>query len=156
MKSNRQYLKNQQTVLSAPDSPCQTVLKFPELHARQFWIFSAFYSPLFILQIGANKINWSWRLHLYNKKQIPGVTRQAQQILSMRRCDHDICRNRRAAVLNKWKVSVTMILTTREVLLGKDRANNVLSKEMPFIFSFSKFIILLSVWNWFIAGFPCS
>ena len=36
MKSNRQYMKNQQTVLSAPDSPCQTVLKFPKLHASQF------------------------------------------------------------------------------------------------------------------------
>ena len=46
LKSNRQYLKSQQTVLRAPDSPCQTVLKFPELHARPFWIFSAFYSPL--------------------------------------------------------------------------------------------------------------
>ena len=45
-KFNRQYLKNQQTVLSSPDSPCQTVLKFPKIHARQFWIFSAFYSPL--------------------------------------------------------------------------------------------------------------
>ena len=45
-KFNRQYLKNQQTVLSAHDSPCQTVLKFPELHARQFRMFSAFYSPL--------------------------------------------------------------------------------------------------------------
>ena len=44
---NRQYLKNQQTVLSSPYSPCQTVLKFPEIHARQFWIFSAFYLPLF-------------------------------------------------------------------------------------------------------------
>ena len=46
MKSNRQYLKNQQTVLSAPDSPCQTVLKFLEIHARQFWFFSAFYLPM--------------------------------------------------------------------------------------------------------------
>ena len=45
-KFNRQYLKIQQTVLSSPDSPCQTVLKFLEVHARQFWIFSAFYSPL--------------------------------------------------------------------------------------------------------------
>ena len=45
---NRQYLKNQQTVLSSPDSPCQTVLsspdspcqtvlKFLEINARQFW-----------------------------------------------------------------------------------------------------------------------
>ena len=110
----------------------------------------------FILQIGTNKINWSWRLHLYNKKQIPGITRQTQQILSLRRCDHDICRNRRTAVLNKWKVSVTTIRLTREALLGKDRANKVLSKQMPFIFSVSKFIILLSVRNWFIAGFPYS
>jgi len=47
-KFNRQYLKNQQTVLSSPDSPCQTVLKFPQIHARQFWIFSAFYSPLLL------------------------------------------------------------------------------------------------------------
>ena len=46
MKSNRQYLKIQQTVLSLPDSPCQTVLEFLEIHARQFWNFSAFYSPL--------------------------------------------------------------------------------------------------------------
>ena len=45
-KSNSRYLKNQQTVLSSPDSPCQTVLRFLEIHARQFWIFSAFYSPL--------------------------------------------------------------------------------------------------------------
>ena len=28
LKSNRQYLKNQQTFLIAPDSPCQTVLNF--------------------------------------------------------------------------------------------------------------------------------
>ena len=56
MKSNRQYLKNQQTLLSSPDSPCQTVLKFLEINAREFWNssksmpdsfdFSAFYSPL--------------------------------------------------------------------------------------------------------------
>ena len=59
MKSNRQYLKNQQTVLSAPDSPCQTVLKFPELHARQFWIFSAFHSPLGVRQ------PWSWNFDLF-------------------------------------------------------------------------------------------
>ena len=45
-KSNRQYLETQQTVLCLPDSPCQTVLKFPETHARQFWICSALYSPL--------------------------------------------------------------------------------------------------------------
>ena len=45
-KSNRQYLKKQQTVLSFPDSPCQTVLEFPKSHATQLWIFSAFYSPL--------------------------------------------------------------------------------------------------------------
>ena len=50
---NRQYLKNQQTVLSSPYSPCQTVLKFPEIHARQFWIFSAFYSPL-----GRQGLDW--------------------------------------------------------------------------------------------------
>ena len=29
-------LKSQQTVLSAPDSPCQTVLRLSEIHARQF------------------------------------------------------------------------------------------------------------------------
>ena len=46
LKSNRQYLKNQQTVLSAPDSPCQTVLRLSEIHARQFCFFLAFYSPL--------------------------------------------------------------------------------------------------------------
>ena len=45
-KSNRQYLENQQTVLSSSDSPCQTNLKIPEIHARQFWFFFAFYSPL--------------------------------------------------------------------------------------------------------------
>ena len=45
-KFNRQYLKNQQTVLSAPVSPCQTVLRLSENHARQLRIFSAFYSPL--------------------------------------------------------------------------------------------------------------
>ena len=44
-KSNRQYLKNQQTVFSSPVSPYQTVLKFLEIHARQF-NFLAFYSPL--------------------------------------------------------------------------------------------------------------
>ena len=43
-KSNRQYLKNQQTVLSSPDSPCQTVLKLPEIHARHI----DFYSPLVV------------------------------------------------------------------------------------------------------------
>ena len=46
LKSNRQYLINQQTVLIAPDLPCRTVLRLSEVHARQFWIFSAFYSPL--------------------------------------------------------------------------------------------------------------
>ena len=44
-KSNRQYLKNQQTVLSSPDPPCQTVLKFPEIHARQFEFFRLFIHP---------------------------------------------------------------------------------------------------------------
>ena len=41
-KSNRQYLENQQTVLSSSDSPCQTNLKIPEIHARQFWFFFCF------------------------------------------------------------------------------------------------------------------
>ena len=45
-KSNRQYLENQQTVLSSSDSPCQTNLKIPEIHARQLWFFLAFYLPL--------------------------------------------------------------------------------------------------------------
>ena len=44
-KSNRQYLKNQHTVLSSPDSPCQTVLKFPDIHARQFWNFRLIVHP---------------------------------------------------------------------------------------------------------------
>ena len=42
MKSNRQYLKNQQTVLSAPDSPCQTVLKFPD----SFEFFGFLFTPV--------------------------------------------------------------------------------------------------------------
>ena len=46
MKSNRQYLKNQQTVLNPPYLPCKTVLRLPKIHARQFWISLAFYSPL--------------------------------------------------------------------------------------------------------------
>ena len=33
-KSNRQYWKIQQTVLSSPDTPFQTVFKFPKIHAR--------------------------------------------------------------------------------------------------------------------------
>ena len=35
-KSSRQYLKIKQTILSSPDYPCQTILNFPEFHARQF------------------------------------------------------------------------------------------------------------------------
>ena len=42
MKSNRQYLKNQQTVLSSPDSPCQT-FKIPQNPCQTvmnfFWLF---------------------------------------------------------------------------------------------------------------------
>ena len=58
-KSNRQYLRNQQTVLSSSDQPCQKVLKFPGFHARQFWIFSAFHSPLGVRQ------PWSWNFDLF-------------------------------------------------------------------------------------------
>ena len=35
--------------MSSPDSPCQTVLKFFEIHARHFLIFLAFYSPLLMV-----------------------------------------------------------------------------------------------------------
>ena len=45
--SNRQYLKKPAYSLSLPNSLCQTVLKFLKIHARQFWIFSAFHSLLF-------------------------------------------------------------------------------------------------------------
>ena len=38
-KFNRQYLKNQQTVLSLPDSPCQTVLNYPKTSFDFFWLF---------------------------------------------------------------------------------------------------------------------
>ena len=63
-KSNRQYLKNQQTVFSSPDSPCQTVLEFPELHARQFWILLAFYSPLVCLFVRYVLSSLSWVVSL--------------------------------------------------------------------------------------------
>ena len=68
-KFNRQYLKNQQTVLSSPDSPCQTVLKFPEIHARQFWIFSAFYSPLFRSWQSVRYIKWEKALCKMRKSE---------------------------------------------------------------------------------------
>ena len=41
-KSNRQCLENQQRVLRSTDSPCQTVIKFPEIHAKQFGVFLCF------------------------------------------------------------------------------------------------------------------
>ena len=45
-KSHNHNKKTDKTQKSSPDSPCKIVLKFLEIHARQFWIFSAFYSPL--------------------------------------------------------------------------------------------------------------
>ena len=43
--SNRQYLENQQTVLSSLDSPCQTASKFPEIHAKKCLFFLFFIHP---------------------------------------------------------------------------------------------------------------
>ena len=44
-KFNRQYLKNQQTVLSSPDSPCQTVLKSSKSMPDSFEFFRLFIHP---------------------------------------------------------------------------------------------------------------
>ena len=45
-KFNRQYLKNQQTVLSSPDSPCQTVLKFPRNSCQTVLnLFGSLFTP---------------------------------------------------------------------------------------------------------------
>ena len=43
LKSNRQYLKNQQTALSAPDSPCQT--DYPKSMPDSFEFFRLFIHP---------------------------------------------------------------------------------------------------------------
>ena len=78
-KFNRQYLKNQQTVLSSPDSPCQTVLKFPEIHARQFSIFSAFYSPLPVLK-SCQELS---KAHILALSILPVAPHQHQHQLSL-------------------------------------------------------------------------
>ena len=83
-KSNRQYLKKQQTVLSFPDSPCQTVLEFPESHTRQLWIFSAFYSPLYLREFTQN-INIDQRKGKQDQVHLASRTHFVDLVI------HDIC-----------------------------------------------------------------